>query len=78
MVGLKCVKKDTGELLGGGMGFVRALVHWVASALCLIPFVIDMLFPLWDAQKQTLADKIIGTVVLKVPAEGFSITPKSV
>jgi uncharacterized RDD family membrane protein YckC len=76
-IGLKCVSAKTGQPLGAAMGFVRALIHGVLDALCFIPFVVDMLFPLWDAQKQTLADKIVSTVVLKVPAEGFSITPKS-
>jgi hypothetical protein len=30
---------------------------------------------LWDAQKQTLADKIVGTVVITAPAQPFSIAP---
>jgi hypothetical protein len=42
-----------------------------------VPFIIDMLFPLWDSQRQTLADKIMGTVVLKVPPGRFSLTPKT-
>jgi uncharacterized RDD family membrane protein YckC len=77
VAGLKCVKAGTGQTIGGGLGFVRGLIHVVASWLCFVPFIIDMLFPLWDAQRQTLADKIMGTVVLKVPPEGFSITPKT-
>ena len=77
VAGLKCVKAGTGQTIGGGLGFVRALIHVVASWLCFVPFIIDMLFPLWDAQRQTLADKIMGTVVLKVPPEGFTLTPKT-
>jgi hypothetical protein len=42
-----------------------------------VPFIVDMLFPLWDVKRQTLADKIMGTVVLKVPVQGFSLTPKT-
>jgi uncharacterized RDD family membrane protein YckC len=34
---------------------------------------IGWLFPLWDAKKQTLADKIMGTVVVTAPKQGFSI-----
>jgi uncharacterized RDD family membrane protein YckC len=75
VAGLKCVKADTGQLLGGGMGFVRALLHWIAAVLCFVPYIVDMLFPLWDAKRQTLADKIISTVVIKVPPTGFSLTP---
>jgi len=28
------------------------------------PWIIDMLFPLWDAQEQTLHDKVAGTIVI--------------
>lgn len=77
IAGLKCVKVGTGQTIGGGLGFVRALIHVVAAWLCFVPFIIDMLFPLWDSQRQTLADKIMGTVVLKVPPASFSLTPKN-
>jgi uncharacterized RDD family membrane protein YckC len=78
VIGLKCVNMKTGQVLGAGMGVVRALLHAVASALCFVPYVVDMLFPLWDPQRQTLADKIVGTVVVRVPSEGFSLVPKSI
>jgi uncharacterized RDD family membrane protein YckC len=74
MAGLKCIKAD-GQVLGTGMGIVRAICHWVLGILCFIPFVVDMLFPLWDSQKQTLADKIMKSYVIIVPKQGFSITP---
>jgi uncharacterized RDD family membrane protein YckC len=77
IAGLKCVKVGTGQTIGGGLGFVRALIHVVAAWLCFVPFIVDMLFPLWDSQRQTLADKIMGTVVLKVPPASFSLTPKN-
>ena len=73
LIGLKCISKTTGQPIGAGMGVVRAIAHFVDSIICYIGW----LFPLWDSQRQTLADKIIGTVVIKVPAEGFSITPKT-
>jgi len=76
MAGLKCVKAD-GQVLGVGMGIVRAICHWVAGILCFIPLVVDLLFPLWDPQKQTLADKIIKSYVIVVPKQGFSISPTS-
>jgi len=76
VAGLRCVKADTGQFIGSGMGILRGLIHLVASWLCFIPFVIDMLFPLWDSQKQTLADKMVGTVVQTAPKQGFSITPR--
>ncbi|HET9076455.1 MAG TPA: RDD family protein, partial [Acidimicrobiales bacterium] len=75
MVGLKCVSSRTGELIGGGKGFVRALCHSVLSVLCGIGSVIDFLFPLWDRQNQTLADKMVSTVVITVPKQPFSLKP---
>lgn len=76
IAGIKCVKAD-GQVLGFGMGVVRAICHWVAGILCVIPFVVDMLFPLWDKDKQTLADKIMKSYVIVVPKQPFSITPPS-
>jgi uncharacterized RDD family membrane protein YckC len=62
MLGIRLVKESTGEPIGAGMAFVRDICHIVDSIICYIGF----LFPLWDAKRQTLADKIVGTVV--VPA----------
>lgn len=59
LTGLKVVKLD-GQLIGGGMGIVRRLAHFV-DGICFIGY----LLPLFDPQKQTFADKIIGTVVVK-------------
>ena len=61
LTGLKIVKLADGQTLGGGMGIVRQIAHFVDAIICLIGY----LFPLWDPQRQTLADKIVGTVVLK-------------
>jgi uncharacterized RDD family membrane protein YckC len=56
----KVVSEVTGQPLGFGMSFVRQLAHIVDAAICYIGF----LFPLWDAKRQTLADKIMTTVCL--------------
>jgi len=77
VMGLKLVRASTGQVIGGGMGFVRELLHVVAWALCGLVYILDMLWPLWDGQRQTLADKVVGTVVLRVPPEGFSLVPRS-
>jgi uncharacterized RDD family membrane protein YckC len=73
VIGLKCVSITTGQTIGVGNAIVRAIAHFVDSIICYIGW----LFPLWDSQKQTLADKIMSTVVVKVPAQGFSLTPKA-
>ena len=60
IIGLKVVNAETGELIGAGNGILRWLFHIVDSLICYIGW----LFPLWDAKKQTIADKIAKTVVL--------------
>lgn len=59
--GLKVVKISDGQVLGGGMGVIRKLAHIIDGIICGIGY----LFPLWDPNKQTIADKIVQTVVLK-------------
>jgi uncharacterized RDD family membrane protein YckC len=61
-LGLSLVGEATGQPIGAGMAFVRDICHFVDSIICYIGW----LFPLWDAKRQTLADKIMNTVV--VPA----------
>jgi uncharacterized RDD family membrane protein YckC len=60
MLGLRLVSDNTGEPIGGGMAFARDICHLVDSLACYVGW----LFPLWDAKRQTLADKIVSTVVL--------------
>ena len=73
--GLKAVSNTTGEPVGAGLGLVRSLVHAVLGFLCFLPGIVDYLFPLWDTQKQTIADKAVSTVVTVVPKQPFSIVP---
>ena len=68
VVGLKLVNESTGQPIGPGMSIVRQLAHIVDNIICYIGW----LFPLWDAKKQTLADKIMGTVVYVVPKQPFN------
>ncbi|MCW2794680.1 RDD family protein [Nocardioides sp.] len=58
-VGIRLVKELTGRPVGVGMAFVRQLAH-IADELCYIGY----LWPLWDAKRQTFADKIVGTIVI--------------
>jgi uncharacterized RDD family membrane protein YckC len=70
IMGLKCVNKETGQVLGGGMGVVRSLAQYVNSIICYVGW----FFPLWDAEKQTVGDKLMSTVVLaNEPKKQFSI-----
>jgi uncharacterized RDD family membrane protein YckC len=57
---LKLVSEQTGQPIGVLMAFVRDICHFVDGVICYVGF----LFPLWDAKRQTIADKIVGTVVI--------------
>jgi uncharacterized RDD family membrane protein YckC len=53
---------------GQPVGFFRSILRQFAHIADTLPLVIGYLFPLWDAKRQTFADKIIGTVCQPVPA----------
>jgi hypothetical protein len=36
---------------------------------------VGWLFPLWDAQRQTISDKMLHTVVINVPRDTLTLTP---
>lgn len=58
---IRLVGEATGQPIGVGMAFVRDIAHFVDSVICYIGW----LFPLWDAKKQTIADKIVKTLVVQ-------------
>ena len=66
----KVISEKTGQPIGFGLSIVRQLAHIVDGAICYIGF----LFPLWDAKRQTLADKIMSTIC--VPAEQVALNPQ--
>jgi uncharacterized RDD family membrane protein YckC len=53
----------TGGPIGYGKAFLRWLVGWVLSFICL-GTLIDVLFPLWDPKRQTLHDKAASSLVI--------------
>ena len=54
-----------GQPLGTGKALLRDIVHVVDVIICGLP--IGYLAPLWDAKRQTWADKILNTYVVTVP-----------
>jgi uncharacterized RDD family membrane protein YckC len=62
LLGLRLIGEQSGQPIGTLMAFVRDLCHIVDSVICYVGW----LFPLWDAKRQTIADKIVKTVVVKV------------
>ena len=57
---LRLLGEKTGEPIGAGMAFARDICHILDSLACYIGW----LFPIWDAKRQTFADKIVSTVVI--------------
>ncbi|MGN6242867.1 MAG: RDD family protein [Motilibacteraceae bacterium] len=62
VLGIRLVGAATGQPIGPGLTFVRQLAHIVDG----IPCYLGYLWPLWDAKRQTFADKIMSTYVVKV------------
>ncbi|HEX5740193.1 MAG TPA: RDD family protein [Pilimelia sp.] len=61
MLGIRLVGERTGQPIGAGTAFVRELAHFVDTLICYIGY----LFPLWDAKRQTVADKVVKSVVVR-------------
>jgi uncharacterized RDD family membrane protein YckC len=58
MMKFKVVGEQTQQPIGVGKSFIRQIAHAIDGAICYIGF----LFPLWDAKRQTIADKLMKTV----------------
>ena len=58
---IRVVRDSDGTLLGFGTAVLRWLAHIADTFSCLVGY----LWPLWDAKKQTFADKIVGSVVVR-------------
>ena len=57
----RLIAEGTGQPVGAGLAIGRWLLHILDG----IPCYLGYLWPLWDAKKQTFADKIVKTVVVK-------------
>ncbi|RLU90456.1 hypothetical protein CTZ27_21250 [Streptomyces griseocarneus] len=60
-MGISVLRERDGMPQGFGMAFARSLCH-IADSF----FYLGYLWPLWDEKKQTFADKIVSTVVVRV------------
>ncbi len=63
---IKAVDANTGGLIGFWRALGRDLFERLLAILIFIPWIIDMLFPAWDPRRQTLHDKVVNTVVIKL------------
>jgi uncharacterized RDD family membrane protein YckC len=61
-LGIKLVMDGSDQPVGAGRTFLRQLAH-ILDSFCYVGY----LWPLWDAKRQTFADKLCTTVVLEEP-----------
>jgi uncharacterized RDD family membrane protein YckC len=64
-VGTRVVDARTGGPVSPGKAFGRWVSELVLVILLILPVILDILWPLWDPQNQTLHDKMAGTLVLR-------------
>jgi uncharacterized RDD family membrane protein YckC len=60
MMKFKVVGEQTQQPIGVAKSLLRQIAHGVDALICYIGF----LFPIWDAKRQTIADKLMKTVCL--------------
>ncbi|MEE4541753.1 RDD family protein [Streptomyces sp. V4-01] len=63
IVGIRLLRAYDGSTLGFGLALGRRLLHVLDALPCYLGY----LWPLWDARKQTFADKMTHTVVIRDP-----------
>ncbi|WP_328478814.1 RDD family protein [Streptomyces sp. NBC_00377] len=66
LVGIRVVQASDGQVIGSGQAFGRQLLHlldWLPSCLIVLP--LGFLWPLWHNKRQTWADMLLGTVVIR-------------
>ena len=65
VMGIRLARLSDGQPIGGGLGFLRLVLNWIFWVLCIVPGVLNLLWPLWDSRNQTWCDKIAKSVVVK-------------
>lgn len=63
-LGTRCLDTATGTPIGYGRAFVRWLISALLGAAFVIGTLLDVLWPLWDGKNQTLHDKVAKSVVV--------------
>lgn len=65
VVGIRLARLADGQPIGAGRGFLRLFLNWILWVACLVPGVLNLLWPLWDRKHQTWSDKAARSVVVK-------------
>lgn len=61
VMGIKLVRERDAQLTGAGVSIGRGFMHVIDWAVCLVGWFL----PLFDARRQTIADKLVQTVVVE-------------
>lgn len=64
-LGIRLARFSDGQPVGAGLGFLRLFLNWVLWVACILPGVLNLLWPLWDSKRQTWSDKIARSVVVR-------------
>lgn len=56
----------TNEVIGAGRGLLRWFVRFALYLFLFLPGLLNDLWPLWDGQRQTLADKAARSVMVRL------------
>lgn len=59
---IRIVSETTSQPIGFVLSTLRQIAHFVDAAICFVGFLV----PLWDAKRQTIADKMVRTVCVPV------------
>lgn len=65
VAGIRLARLADGQPIGAGRGFLRLFLNWILWVACLVPGVLNLLWPLWDRKHQTWSDKAAKSVVVK-------------
>lgn len=60
-LGTRLLREQDGQVVGPGLSIGRNFLHIVDAIPCYLGF----LWPIWDGKRQTFADKIVKTVVIR-------------
>jgi uncharacterized RDD family membrane protein YckC len=64
-LGVRVVGDGDGGPIGYGRAFGRYFITFVFGFF-FFPMIVDYLWPLWDAKNQTIHDKLVGSVVVRI------------
>jgi uncharacterized RDD family membrane protein YckC len=65
MAGIRLARYSDGQVVGPAYGILRLFMNAVFWAICVIPGILNYLWPLWDQKSQTWSDKIASSVVVQ-------------